>query len=110
MPELHGIIIIKNQLELFQARYKSSLIESFKAEAHELEKQIAQKWCKVIKNALLAKRLKQDSSINTIISNESFPLKSEDGIRNTACISSLALSSCSSGTSKEFEIEEFENI
>lgn len=39
-------------------------MESLQQDANELEHSIAQKWVKLIKNTLIARRLKQDSSVS----------------------------------------------
>ena len=91
------------------------MIESFKNDAFELEKQIAQKWVKIIKNALIAKRLKNDSSMSlseSLISSndvgtETAHNEGYDTIPEQA-ISAFTLSN--TNISHELEIEEFDAI
>lgn len=91
------------------------MVESFKNDAYELEKQISQKWVKIIKNALIARRLKNDSSLSlseSLISSndiktETFHSESYDSIPEQTI---SAFTSFDTKLSHESEIEEFDAI
>lgn len=88
------------------------LTESFKNDAAELEKQIAQKWIKIIKNALVAKRLKQDSSMSiseSLISIGSISHEEHEE-DNPAELTISTFDSATKNTANESEIEEFDAI
>lgn len=100
--------------EIFQREYKNKLIESFKSDSNDLERQIAQKWIKIIKNALIARRLKHDSSVSI---SESFIPTEKDNSQEflhlneeatTKTISSLIYSPVNGDY--ESEIEGFDEI
>lgn len=91
------------------------MIESFKNDAHELEKQIAQKWVKIIKNALIARRLKNDSSMSlseSLISANDTKNESSQNDRNDVIPEQTisAFTSSAKNISHESEIEEFDAI
>lgn len=113
MPTIHGIVITNSNYEIFQSEYKNKLIESFKNDSKNMEKQIAQKWVKIIKNALIAKRLKHDSSMSiseSLISTGKCQVQdlSSDADSTTLTISKLIYSSVND--EYETEIEEFDAI
>ena len=64
MPSIHGIVLTEENFPAFESRYKQTLIESLQRDADDLEKSMVQKWVKIIKNALIARRLKHDSSVS----------------------------------------------
>lgn len=93
----------------FQAEYKSVLAESFRSDAEAMEKQMAQKWVKIIKNALIARRLKHEFSTSMSEQAISDGQKSIDSSSSDAgCISTFAKGSMSNPA--EPEIDEFEAI
>jgi len=95
---------------VFDSEYKTKLIESFRNDATDLEKQIAQKWIKIFKNAMIAKRLKTDSSVSfseSLIScGSSVAENSSEALDEKSIITFAA----SSKPNIEPEIEEFDEI
>lgn len=89
------------------------MAESFKNDAKNLEKQIAQKWLKIIKNALIAKRLKTDSSVSlseSLISSETVKyLNESEKVVESEITLSTFISDCKHDD-KESEIKEFDAI
>ena len=88
-------------------------MESFRNDANELEKQIAQKWIKIIKNALIAKRLKHDSSISlseSLISTESGKSQDHQEDENAAAQTISTFITTTAKDGQESEIEEFDAI
>ena len=115
LPAIHGIVITDPNFNLFQAEYKNKLVESFKSDAVELEKQIAQKWMKIIKNALIARRLKHDSSFSlseSLIPSESIQSKllDDENISNLDHTIISAFNPSVIKINQESEIEEFDAI
>lgn len=115
MPSIHGIVITNSNYQIFQSEYKNKLIESFKNDAKELENQIAQKWVKIIKNALIAKRLKNDSSMSlseslissTEIKTDLTHIEEQNEVPEHTI---SAFTSSTKTASNESEIEEFDAI
>ena len=113
LPAIHGIVITDESFNTFQSEYKNKLIESFKSDSADLEKQISHKWGKIIKNALIARRLKHDSSMSI-----SESLINQDNIRSREDshedrINELTISAFISSVNSvphESEIEEFDAI
>ena len=99
--------------QIFQAEYVNKLAESFKNDARNLEKQISQKWLKIIKNALIAKRLKTDSSVSLseslILSKDVKYLNESEKVVESEITISTFISDCKQGD-KESEIKEFDAI
>jgi hypothetical protein len=90
-------------------------MESLRNDAVDLEKQVALKWIKIFKNAMIAKRLKTDSSISLSESLKSCESSHSGNVSETlanACPSSIITFSESSSKTynDESEIEEFEKI
>lgn len=89
------------------------MAESFQTDAMNLEKQIAQKWLKIIKNALIAKRLKTDYSVSlseSLISLETVKCLNES---EKVVEPEITLSTFISDYKQNFnesEIEEFDAI
>lgn len=80
-----------------------------------MEKQIAQKWVKIIKNALIARRLKNDSSMSLseslISSNDARTETTHTGGHETLPEQTIsAFTSSNTNISHESEIEEFDAI
>lgn len=116
LPAINGIVITDENYQIFQGEYKNKLIESFKSDAVDLEQQISQKWIKIIKNALIARRLKHDSSISLSESlidcvkpTAGARIGSEnENLTNVQTISAFTYSNTKN--SSESEIEEFDAI
>lgn len=112
LPAIHGIVITDENYQVFQSEYKNKLVESFKSDAADLEKQISQKWIKIIKNALIARRLKHDSSMSL---SESLISKDNEVIDQYHTAEDVAEQTISTfistkNNSNESEIEEFDAI
>lgn len=112
VPSIHGIVITEANYPSFDSKYKETLIQSLQKDADALELQMAQKWVKIIKNALIARRLKHDSSVSLSesimsASNESTGSHSEKPTEE--CISTFSKSK-SSAADEASDIDEFDAI
>ncbi len=116
MPSIHGIVLTKAVFPVFESKYKQTLVESLQREADELEKSMASKWVKIIKNALIARRLKHDSSVSLSESllqmDVDAPSRSstkEQKIEESSTISAFSKSSTTDDKNQE-EIDGFDDI
>lgn len=113
LPAIHGIVITDANFQIFQSEYENKLIESLRSDAADLEKQISQKWVKIIKNALIARRLKNDSSMSlseSLISDNNINVGQEKSPDQIAEPTISTFNSSKTSISNESEIEEFDAI
>jgi hypothetical protein len=116
VPNIYGIVIKESDFGIFQTSYKEIFMQSVKADAKDLERQVAQKWVKIIKNALIARRLKQDSSgSKQQEATPSYPIASESlpsttSVEESSAVYISALAGDAQSIEQPEEIDEFDKI